>query len=115
MKFRTVLGVSALLLAVAIPATGLGQRNYGNRRSNERRVYGNRPSYNVGGYRNGNRGATGPIRIGGASVYFGPGGGNYGYFPPTVFYNSYPYPTYGSYGYGYPSYYGGYTTYGFRY
>ncbi len=111
MNIRTVLGVGALLLAAAMPATSLGQRSYGNY-TNVRSGYSNR-TYGYG------TGQIAPQRIGGATVYFGSGGG-YGYSSP-VFAYSYPYPVYGGYlsplGYGYPSYYGGTLgyTYGYGY
>lgn len=103
MKLRTALGSLALLLAIATPATSMGQRGYD--RPHGRIDYGGgpfRPSSLFGnGYRSRYRGLSGPYRFGGASVYFGPGGG-YGYPAPAFGYGyGYPAPAFG-YGYGYP-------------
>lgn len=111
MKTRTVLGIAALLLAAAIPATSLGQRVYNNA------GYGNgyfRSGYSNRGYGYGYGGVT-QLRIGGANVYFGPGGGGYGYSSPILGYSCPSY--YGGYslGYGYPTNYGGYLGYGYGY
>ena len=92
MRLRTALGLGALLLALAAPATGLGQRRldrpyghgyFGNGPFGPSSLYGD-------GYRTRYGRVTGPLRFGGATVYFGPGGG-YGYQAPVF-----------GYGYGYP-------------
>ena len=100
MRLRTALGLGALLLAAAMPATSLGQRIYD--RPSGRNYFGGGPfgpsTLFGNGYQNryGRGRVTGPLRFGGATVYFGPGGG-YGYQAP-VFGYGYPYSEY----YGYP-------------
>lgn len=107
MKLRTLLSAGALLLAIAIPATGSAQRyrsysGHGRSTFNQRSYHPYPRRTVVPGYRYFNSGT--PYRSGGVTFYFGNGGGYYG--------NGYG-GYYGSPNYVYPSY-PGYRVYGFR-
>lgn len=106
MNIRTLLGVGALLVAAAIPATSLAQRTH---RNAPRTSYGRGPFYPsyVPGPSYNYFGSGRVYRSGSASFLFGPGGGYYGNYPT---YYGYPYGGY----YGPSNYYRGGSSYRYR-